>query len=393
MGLNRSVLCAVVFIIASMPSFSLGIRMTVIELSVFLLAFFALLQSYKSHKSLLLYGNSSIFVLFSAIILVSLISIVNSFNSMEAAKITAKWMEITALFACIGIVFRYYLNLDHHKLELILYFTIFGMVLNAFIGMPEVVGEGFKYRIRVGPWIVIPWALLLPQRGNSLYLKALFWMFTALILFSFSRSAWLGSFLVMLIYLYNMEQRFSRKVGGFCLVFLIFFAFLQVPSVTERIMALNINDDDVVAYSTYQRIYRLTLPLIAWWDFPIFGVGGNNLFYYLEQSGSAYLSDWYNWLVVNERNSVTPHNVYLQFLGENGTVGFFVFVLLNYRLMRHLRFVLLSEYSKRNMGLYLCFFAMQVWLLTGYISELKRFLFVLLVLLFISTDVKKYAKI
>ena len=392
MGLNRSVLCAVVFIIASIPS--LGIGITGIELLVFLLAFVALLQSSNSHRSLMLYGHPSIFLLFLTISLVTLISIVNSFNTIEAAKIAAKWLEITALFACAGIVFRYYLSLDPHSIELILYYAVLGMVFSAVIGTPEVeVDDGLTFRIRVGAWIVIPWALLLPQRRNNTHYKVLFWIFTGLILISFSRSAWLGSFLVVLIYAYNMEQRFSRKIGFACLVFLFFLAFLQVPLVADRFMTLNINDVDVVAYSTYQRIYRVFLPLIAWWDFPFFGVGGNNLFYYLEQSGSAYLSDWYNWLVVNERNSVTPHNVYLQFLGEHGIFGFSVFVLLNYRLMRHLRFGLLSQYSDRNIGLYLSFFAMQVFLLTGYISESKRFLFVLLVVLFISANVRKYDKI
>lgn len=244
-------------------------------------------------------------------------------------------------------------------------------------------------RVRVGVISVFLLSLSLPFLKLK-YMKPIIFSIIILLLFTQSRSVWIAMIIVMYGYFWKVGT--NQKIIFLVSILILSVAVLKFTEFgaifVTRMGHLNIYDDSTVAFSTYQRIYRIQLAYFAFLENPIFGVGAGNLFEYLKISNSPNLSEWTNWLLVNDRKSAVTHNVFAQTGGELGFIGLSALLSLLWTVFRILNTKSCVPDSPRDnwvWGLQLSFWVFLGFLAFSYVAGTDRIIVGLYLGLIIST--------
>lgn len=343
---------AVLGLSAIMP-FRLPMNITIVE--VFLLFTACGLVIGRSKFSGM---DSKVLVLFFLFVMSTSLSVPFALDKIEALKVSLRWCEIFILFAAFSGLFA---NATPRQGENLVTVIAVAVAVHSLIN--DGVGIIETSRIRVGAFALIPFALIL-SRVKSGQMSAV-WILIGIAVLFFTRSRTVMVGMILMLLVYSAGLGFRRSLKFYLLGACIGPLFFLDGSIVERFSQLDITEESA-AYSTWQRLFRVAAALYAFSDNVFLGVGGNNLFSYVMSNDSSFLQDWKVWLVSNEKTSAVPHNVILQIFAEHGVISGALFSLL---LMR----ILMLSF-RRGAGLYikLAIIVFLLFLMTGYISELKR---------------------
>lgn len=177
---------------------------------------------------------------------------------------------------------------------------------------------------------------------------ALFFLLMIALFFNATRGAWLAMAIVLpLIFLLTKNTR-SKVVAMLALLALASCFIANSTYFSERMKSIN------SLKSNTERILIWTSAKNMFLDHPIAGVGMGN---YTEQYQQNYISP-----LAKEPNLRHAHNMYLQFLAENGAVGFFGFCFL----LGNILLLSIREYRKtRNTYALLALFLTIAFMIHG----------------------------
>lgn len=147
------------------------------------------------------------------------------------------------------------------------------------------------------------------SRGRQLYLMGLFFCLLA-IFFTFSRGAWISLIVsTSLVLLFWNRKYFVRTLFVFSGVFVLLYLF--IPAFQQRAMSFQLGANQE----------RLALWKVCWKMFqesPWFGQGYDSFSFKFSR-----FSDLHH---ASPTTPIDPHNMYLEFLGTSGAVGFGAFL-------------------------------------------------------------------
>lgn len=307
--------------------------------------------------------------LYSLLLSYILISLFYTYSDTEVYKEFFKWFEIFLAALC---VFHYVSSKKQFSHAFwFLFFINLALVIKAVI-FTDFSGVFVLPRIRIGFSTIFAIALLLPFAIKNKSKVLLYCLIIVLIL-SQARASWIGFVVIFALFVFQTigKQVLSYRKVYFSILILTCCALL-VPSIREivhtRISNLGILGEDP-AHSTYQRIYRLEACYYAFLDKPLLGIGAGNMLYHTEKMGKAEILIW---LTNRHRDSITPHNIFAQYLAELGLIGFVIFISLLVYLYKVIIYVKSRKKSPEILGLYLYFFAFLVFITFGYIAGTDR---------------------
>jgi len=356
---NNTTLFVIVLLASSCIPIRLPGNVTLIEL--FILFCGAAIPSLNSFKIKVDPIILKLLLLFS---LSTFISVPLAFEPMEAAKVSIRWFEMFLLFVCISVIFR---QSDEATNKLIFTLIATSVVVHSLLNDGVSIMETF--RIRIGVFILVPFAYLLARYDQTRGGAILIIIMLVLLYMTQSRAVWLGVLIFFIVFMYRGDAKI-RIIG--CLLGVIAILFLMNDAMfLARLGQLNINSENA-AYSTFQRLYRVAVTIFAVGDFPVTGVGGNGLYSYTMSREMPLLDAWKQWLVANDKSSINPHNILLQVSAEHGVVSALFLVLIVARVFQN------ALRKSDDVYYILCALTFMLFLLTGYVSETKRLFFVAL---------------
>lgn len=303
-----------------------------------------------------------------------LLGIFYAYSTAAVFKVFFKWSEIFI----IAIFIFHYID-SHERFSTIYWFLFFvnlALVAKALIltYFGESQSVSMLPRIRIGHSTVFAIALLLPfaTKHNS---RILLYSLVLVLVLSQSRASWIEFIVVFFVFVYYAKdnRKLYRNVG--VSVLLIIGCILFIPAVRnmmhQRISHLGILEEKP-ASSTFQRLYRLEACYQAFLDAPVFGVAAGNILYYTEKKGTANILTRFQ---TRENDTLTPHNVYAEYLAGLGLVGFAIFIsvlLLLYKIIFYVRHYGQLKHQPELLGVHLYFFVFLIFLAFGYIAGTDR---------------------
>lgn len=142
-------------------------------------------------------------------------------------------------------------------------------------------------------------------------------------LFTLSRGPWLGLLFGLLVFFIFYNKRLIPAYVAFLLL-LVFFSYLFLPSVFDRVKTLFTGTADS---SIREHFYLWKTALLMFSHHPLFGVGVGNF-----EHHALPLTKDLNFLWCHS----SAHNIFLHTLATRGIIGFFAFVFLWYSILKSL---------------------------------------------------------
>lgn len=175
----------------------------------------------------------------------------------------------------------------------------------------------------------IPFSLILIKEGKWRLFGFLAMVINSVVLImTFSRAAFVGFFVSILFYLFNMQKRkmaISLLIGLFIIIFIC--SFIKFGKGFDRfgVKGMIFGKDYTSPLSDY-RIARMKMVFNILKEYPLFGIGLNHIrirfFEFYPQKEDV----GYEWRIAD--------NMYLTILGETGIVGFISFLYFIFSLFR-----------------------------------------------------------
>lgn len=288
-------------------------------------------------------------------------------------KVFLKWSEIVA----IAIFIFFYID-SRKRFNIIywfLFFATFSLVAKAVFQTDFTAGHALSLpRIRIGVSTVFAIALLFPFVTRS-SARILLPCLIITVILSQSRASWIAFIVVFLLFVYYAKdkQKLFRNVIVFTL--LIFCSIISVPALQnitlKRISQLGVLGEKP-SPSTLQRLYRLEACYYAFLDRPVLGIGAGNILNHTEKMGKAQILEW---LENRNKESITPHNVYAEYLAELGVIGFTIFMsilIFIHKIIAYIRRNKKFKDDPQALGILLYFYVFLVFLAFGYITGPNR---------------------
>lgn len=154
-------------------------------------------------------------------------------------------------------------------------------------------------------------------------------------LFTLSRGPWLGLSFGLLVFFIFYDKSLIPAYIAFLLL-LVFFSYLFLPSVFDRVQTLFTGTADS---SIREHFYLWKTALLMFSHHPLFGVGVGNF-----EHHALPLTKDLNFLWCHS----SAHNIFLHTLATRGIIGFFAFVFLWYSILKSL--LKRIRFSKDNLG-------------------------------------------
>lgn len=296
-----------------------------------------------------------------------------AYSNAEVYKEFIKWLEI---FVVAILIFSYINSRQRFSaVYWLLFFVNIALVAKAIIFTDFSQSNILSIsRIRIGHATVFSIALLLPFAIKNRS-KILLYVLILVLILSQARANWIA-FIIMfsLFYYQTKNKRLSYKKISISII-LITCCLMLIPgiraTVHKRVSHLGVLDDKP-APSTFQRLYRIEACYYAFLDRPVLGIGAGNMFYHTKKMNKAHILEW---LKSRNKKSITPHNVYAQYLAELGIIGFALFMLLLaflYKIIACIRRDNRFKDVPHALGIYLYFAVFLVFIAFGYIAGTDR---------------------
>ncbi len=384
------ILFVVLTLLYLVPISFAGVNLNLLEFIVIMFGILVLFIRYANNNIKILNNRQVLWFLIVFLLFLVEISIGLSYasNRLFVLRELFKWSE---LFFIALIIHLYVRKVNDFKIIYLLFTLIVFLLLAQSIIHALIISHE---RVRIGAATVFILASILPfYKLKSI--KFLLALIIVILIMTQSRAVWLASIIVFAISIFTVFR--SSKLKVFSLVIIsvvsIIFIFGLDDMISSRLLQLNIYDENTVAYSTLQRLYRIKISYYAFLDSPIFGVGAGNLIDYFYRSSHADLTLWVNWIIEHDKSGITPHNIFIQTLGELGIIGFVLLcalLLLCFKIInktRSNRFMINDPWIN---GLNLSFIVLIIFFSLGYIAGQERLIFGMFFGLIISTPKYEY---
>ncbi|MBE2984323.1 O-antigen ligase family protein [Campylobacter sp. RM9344] len=238
-------------------------------------------------------------------------------------------------FALIFLALCYFIKIYNFSEKFILYSCIIGVCFLASAGLYEIITnyqniffyknsryglEGFlRNRNGFGLMMGIGFTIILFYLKNTAFKAVLLSIFALLIIFSFSRSAWVASSAATLFYVAINIKKFKKEYFYFALLFcfgvLVLYYFSD--SLQHRFSTL-VQGNSSHRFGIWQYSYEMFLKQ------PFFGWGIDSFRFV---PNAPYLTN---------PNYSAPHNMIMELLYSTGSLGFIAFMGLNLAIFIHL---------------------------------------------------------